>query len=238
MDEVVECRELVIGDADEYDPYRVSGARNKLILDPSTPRVYLFRTVGAGIPMGVHKRTEIALDLVPPTVVPETLVEWLRTQTDALLALADRYQGEHWDGNNYVGRWDWTGEYDDSAPTEIGLEQAIEDGTVTQYWEADAYLQPVVSDLIDELLDGLPLSDLVSREEAAARGAGAVLRPGDVREYLIHELLYSTPVCGGEPGTEDYDEGEISEVLEDDTVMVAWESCCCTPAMLSELRRV
>lgn len=229
-------REMVIGDADDFDPWTASGAKNILILDPLTPSVYLFRHVGAGIPMTVHHGTEMALDEVPSTVVSETLVQWLRSRADELLALADRYQGEHWDGDNYVGRWDRSG-WCGVAPTEIGLDQAIADGIVALHWDASDYLQPVRIELVDELLGGLPLSDLVSREVAAAHSQGARIRPADVREYLIGELC-DTCVCGGEPGTEDYDEGEIAEVREDGTVLVAWESGVSTPAILSELRRV
>ena len=226
-------REMVIGDPEEFEPCTVSGGRNILILDPLTPSVYLFRHVGAGIPMTVHNRTELALDRVPSHVAPDSLVEWLQSRTDDLLALADRYQGEHWDGSNYVGRWTvgW-----DGAPPELGLDEAIQTGTVATYWDAADYLEPVRIELVDELLDGTALDAIVSREVAAGDSKGCRLRADDVHEYLVSELC-DTPVCACDPTSEDYDEGDIVELCEDGRVLVSWESGVRTPHSLSELRR-
>lgn len=224
--------ENLIDDAESYTPLTVSGARNILVLDPTTPRLYLFRCVGAGIPEAVADRRELALDDVPTSVVPESLHAWLTARTGEILDIVARYRGEQYaDGSRYVGQWDHP---DPGESLDLGVFDAVSSGLIECYWDACDYLEPAVGEFISELFDGTPIDTIVEREVANALNNGARITADDTRAYLM-SMLADVTVSAAAGAAEDYDTGHIVELLGDGMAVVSWDSCARTNHSIADL---
>lgn len=113
-----------------------SGTQVTLYLDPDDESVYDYAPVGRGEPVAAWNRLHLSILCPHVDTVPELMVAWLEqpAQQETLRRLADLYEGVHWDGYNYVGRWGATMELEDE------LEQAFEDEEIPRYWDAVDWL--------------------------------------------------------------------------------------------------
>ena len=88
-----------------------SGTHVHLYLIPAeetndeTPKVITWSNVGAGCPEPAWHSRWLSLPSPSLDYCADSLLEILELQEDELVALAECYEGSHWDGNNHVGSW-------------------------------------------------------------------------------------------------------------------------------------
>jgi len=106
--------EIILPEADDLDTAHfdhTSGRCIRLFLIPAEesknglPTVTAFDHVGAGCPEPAWHGRWAAIGSIGPQIVGESVLRTLEILIDDLLAVAERYLGSEWDGNNHVGRW-------------------------------------------------------------------------------------------------------------------------------------
>ncbi len=162
----------------------VSGARNPLVvLDPEQRRVYTFGHVGAGTPEPVFHGRHQVLGSVSVQAVPSELHAQLEAMESQIEAIASRYRGSQWNGQNHVGVWD-TGPDGDLFEELIAFDELLRD--VPCYADAG---DVIGEDVVDALIEGRSLAEVVASEVETSRYAGLWLEPDDV-EQAIRQLVH------------------------------------------------
>jgi len=102
-----------------------------------------------------------------------------------LLTLLEGYEGTEWDGQNHKGIW--------SAESQELLESVEQQlsNSVTYYWDAGEWFEPVQAKLIEELRQGKTPKEIVDEQDLGDVYNGRVRRQDAVRylESLAEEYL-------------------------------------------------
>lgn len=187
----------------DYDCHATtSDWRFWLYVEPEARRVHHYSQHGDGTPMPVWHGKATLISLPSNAVGTEILAILQDSECRDLLAqLCDQYEGERWDGSNYVGCWRDDG--DDGYPAcrhdlEVRIEGLFVE--VATYWSASDYLAPVwgqheADSVRQRLADDGGLDAIADEMVADASRQEATLDADDVRETLESLLAEYPPLC-------------------------------------------
>lgn len=172
--------------------------RVDVILDPSTRKLYTYDS--SSTPGSVWHRRHRVVITVGASACPVALRGELEKYAARLEEIVAAWQGEEFDGSNWVGRWsqdDWDLSLcgDDGAGFEVAL---------PHLWDAADWYVNGVGDIIDEILvDGV---EAVAQREVEAADSEVILDLEDVTRYLrervearLDELVEQLRDCDLEP---------------------------------------
>jgi len=101
--------------------------------DDGAPKVVEFQRNGPGTPAPAYHRRWRHITTVPAKTVGESVLRWLQSVEDVLLALDEHYLGSEWDGHNHIGKWNWGPDDDEDLAFESALDPR---DAFEHYWEA------------------------------------------------------------------------------------------------------
>jgi hypothetical protein len=158
---------------------RDGATRVCVVLDPVRSRVYSFNAIGSGTPMEVYTRKHRVLTRVPVNTVPSSLLAALLSRVAEIRRIAAQWQGEEWDGHNFIGTW---------ADADEWEEIALEDDDVAKYFDAADWCAGDPGAVVSETLAAHNLDEAVDRQIAHAYSMKVHLEARDVRRVIL-ELL-------------------------------------------------
>jgi hypothetical protein len=153
--------------------YACSGYRIELYLDPTERAVYLFEHVGSGEPEPAWHGRHHHVCRIPEDAIPESVAEAISAIEGHLEWICDQYQGDHWDGSNYRGRWAEADDHD----------YDVEIPEIACYWGPADWYGNDTSDVDRLIAEGRSAEDIYEATDSGDRDRGCVRRR-DAIEWL------------------------------------------------------